>query len=71
MQPVSFATASADQIAVDRFFEMPFGNGEKYLRKGRRSFGSVDVKHPERVIVERLNLRTTFFEKPAYDTEVT
>lgn len=71
MQPVGFTAAAADQITVYRFLEMPFGNREKYLRKKGRSFGGVDVQHPERVNVERLNLRTALFEKPAYNAEVT
>lgn len=71
MQPVSFAAASADQIAVNRFLEIPFGNREKYLWERRGSFGSVDIQHPEWIEVERLNLRTAFFEKPANDAEVT
>ena len=71
MQPVSFTAASADQITVNRFLEIPFGNGEKYLRKWGRGFGGVHVQHPEWIKVERLNLRTALFEKPADDTEVT
>ena len=71
MQPVSFTAASADQVAVYRFFEMPFGNGEKNLRKRGRSLGRIDIQHPEWIKVERLNLRTALFEKPANNTEVT
>ena len=71
MQPVSFTAASADQIAVNRFLEIPFGNGEEYLWKRRRGFGGVNIQHPEWIEVERLNLRAALFEKPADDTEVT
>lgn len=71
MQPVSFTAAAADQIAVNRFLEIPFGNGKEDLRKGFGRLLIADVQHPEWIKVERLNLRTAFFEKPAYDTEVT
>ena len=71
MQPVSFTAASADQITVNRFLEIPFGNGEEYLRKGFGRLPIADIQHPEWIKVERLNLRTALFEKPADDTEVT
>ena len=71
MQPVSFTAAAADQIAVNRFLEIPFGNREKYLRKRRGCFWGANVQHPEWIKVERLNLRIALFEEPADDTEVT
>jgi len=71
VQPVGFAATAADQIAVYRFLEMPFGNGEEYLREGRRRLPVVDIQQPEWIKVERLNLRATFFEKPANGAEVT
>ena len=71
MQPVSFTAASADQVAVYRFLEMPFGNGEQNLWKGRGPLLVIYIQHPEWIKVERLNLRTALFEKPADIAEVT
>ncbi len=62
MQAIGLATAAADQIAVDRFLEMPFGNGKQDLRKGWGRLLIVNVQQPEWIEVERLNLRAAFFE---------
>lgn len=71
MQAVCLTAAATDQIAVDRLFKIPFGNRKEDLWKGRGRLLVVQVKHPEWIEVERLNLRTAFLEKPADNTEVT
>lgn len=70
MQPVCFTAATADLIAVYCFFELPFGNRKKYLWKGGRSLSIIHIQHPEWKKVECLNLRATFLEEPADDTEI-
>jgi hypothetical protein len=67
VKPVCFTTAAADQIAIYRFLEIPFGNRKKDLRKGRRGL-IINIKHPEWIKIERLNLRTALLEKPADNT---
>jgi hypothetical protein len=59
-KPISFTATSADQIPVDRFFELPSWKWKKELAEvGEETVCRIDIQHSERKKVERMNLRTT------------
>ncbi|KQS32590.1 hypothetical protein ASG33_00245 [Dyadobacter sp. Leaf189] len=62
IKTVSFAAAPPDQISVDSLLEISFRDRKEYLRGGQ---GGINIQHPKRKKVERVDLRTTLFEKPA------